>query len=341
MKIRDPRSLVLVLVFIVTTSLLSAIVAVTLGRMRIEETVSYQAMFQDASGLREGVDVRASGVTVGTVGDLRLREDHQVEVTFEVPADLPLTESSTAAIRWANLTGDRYLEVGPGKDTGAAALPPGTAIPSSRTSPALDLDTVFNGFKPLFRALSPKDVNQLTESIIAITQGQAGAIDALLTDIGSLTQTLADRDELIGSVIDNLTRVLSTIDRRRDEVDRLLLGLADLTHGLAADRKSIGASVGTIGTFTGRTRSLLKAIRPDLAASLDETGRVAANVNADADYVDRILKQYPDVVHRLGRGGTYGSFFNFYLCGIRVKTGTSDAPVYSPYLMSKEDRCVF
>ncbi len=37
----------------------------------------------------------------------------------------------------------------------------GDTIPLSRTRPALDLTVLFNGFKPLFAALSPDDVNKL------------------------------------------------------------------------------------------------------------------------------------------------------------------------------------
>jgi hypothetical protein len=40
---------------------------------------------------------------------------------------------------------------------------------------ALDLTVLFNGFKPLFAALSPKDVNELSGEIISVLQGE-GAI---------------------------------------------------------------------------------------------------------------------------------------------------------------------
>jgi len=342
MKIRSMRSLVLVLVFISVTSLMSGLVALTLGRVRLQHSTTYHAVFIDVSGLKKGVDVRAAGVTLGTVEGLHLRADDTVEVTFTVPTGTPVTEATTAAIRWANLTGDRYLELEPGASAArAAALPPGATIPTARTAPALDLDTVFNGFKPLLQALSPKDVNQLTANIIEVTQGESGAVDSLLAQVGSFTSTIADRDALIGNVIDNLSSVLGTVNAHSAQVDHLLGGLAGLLHGLAADKSQIGASVDQIGSFAGKATGLLQTLRPDIKDLVTQTGLLSSNIDDGSAYVDHVLQEYPTVIHKLGRGGTYGSFFNFYLCGIRVKTGTNEDPVYTPWQLSKEARCTF
>ena len=39
---------------------------------------------------------------------------------------------------------------------------------------------LFNGFQPLFEALSPDDVNQLSGEIIQVLQGEGGTVDSLL-----------------------------------------------------------------------------------------------------------------------------------------------------------------
>ena len=58
---------------------------------------------------------------------------------------------------------------------------------------------LFNGFKPLFQALSPDDINQLSYEIVQVFQGEGGTLEGLLANTASVTNTLADRDEVIGS----------------------------------------------------------------------------------------------------------------------------------------------
>ena len=54
----------------------------------------------------------------------------------------------------------------------------------SRTQPALDLTVLFNGFKPLFAALSPADINKLSAEVISVFQGEGGNLNALLPEHG-------------------------------------------------------------------------------------------------------------------------------------------------------------
>jgi phospholipid/cholesterol/gamma-HCH transport system substrate-binding protein len=337
---RRLRALPYVLVFVLVTSLLTGLVAVTLGRIKIQDSTSYAADFTDISGLRPGMDVRASGVSVGTVGDLELNARMAtVRVGFSVPRDLPLTTTTQARIRYANLTGDRYLDLTRGEDTGTP-LRADSVIAVANTLPALDLDALFNGFKPLMQALSPNDVNALTASLIAVTQGQAGSVQSLLANVGSFTNDLADRDELISSVIDNLNVVLTTIDDRRPQLDNLVVNLAGLLDGLAQDRKQIGGSLASIGDFTVEARKLLEVMRPELRGTLVQLERVSQAVNSNTAFVDKNLAKFPELIAKLGRGGSYGSFFNFYLCGIRFKVGAGEGTdVYSPFTLSKEPRC--
>ena len=65
-------------------------------------------------------------------------------------------------------------------------------IPLTQTAPALDLAVLFNGFRPLFQALDPADVNSLAQHIVQVLQGEAGTVGTLLARTASLTNALAD-----------------------------------------------------------------------------------------------------------------------------------------------------
>ncbi|MGH3968771.1 MAG: MCE family protein, partial [Mycobacterium sp.] len=168
--------------------LFTALLVVVFGQMRFDRTTSYSAEFSNASGLRNGQFVRASGVEIGKVKNIKLIDSgHRVHVDFDVDSSVPLYQSTTAQIRYLNLIGDRYLELKRGQGEGEdLILPAGGFIPASRTQPALDLDALIGGFKPLFRALDPQKVNNIATAIIEVFQGQGGTINAILDQTAQL-----------------------------------------------------------------------------------------------------------------------------------------------------------
>ena len=46
---------------------------------------------------------------------------------------------------------------------------------------------LFNGFKPLFQALSPADLNKLSYEIVQVFQGEGGTLEGLLAHTASVT----------------------------------------------------------------------------------------------------------------------------------------------------------
>jgi len=141
-------------IFTLVLLLFTAIIIVVFGQMRFDRTTGYSAVFSSASGLRSGQFVRASGVEVGKVSNVELiNGGSQVKIDFDVDRSLPLFDGTTASIRYLNLIGDRYMELKRGDSD--KRLPGGGTIPVEHTEPALDLDALIGGFRPVFRALDP------------------------------------------------------------------------------------------------------------------------------------------------------------------------------------------
>jgi phospholipid/cholesterol/gamma-HCH transport system substrate-binding protein len=300
--------------FALVTIAATALLAATIVNVSFTPKDTYHAVFSDVTGLETGDDIRVAGVRVGEVEGIRIKDRTLAEVTFTVTADRPLLTSTHAVVRYRNLVGQRYVSLTEGTGDGTTRLRPGGTIPLSRTQPALDLNALLNGFKPLFAALSPGDVNQLATEIIQTLQGEGGTVNSLLAHTASLTTTLADRDRLIGSVIDNLNTVLDTLDKRGSRFSGLLTQLRRVISGLSADRKPIGESLTGIGSLTQVTSGLLKDARPplkdDIAGLRDLTGTLDKNQNT----VEGVLKRLPNKLDKLTGTASYGSWFNFYLC---------------------------
>lgn len=309
-------ALIKLVIFMVVTSMMTFVLAATIGNFGGGSTAGYHVRFTDVTGLLPGNEVRIAGVKVGSVKGISLKGD-QADVRISMEGGHRLTEGNTIQLRYRNLVGERYLAVQEG--TGSSTpLKEGSTIPVERTQPALDLTVLFNGFRPLFQALDPKTVNDVSFEIIKTLQGEGGTIDALLARTASLTNSLADKDAVIGRVVDNLTTVLATVDERDTELSDLIVQLKRLAQGFAADRKDIGASIAGIGELTDATAGLLEGIRPSLRADIKSLGDLAATLDDNKATVDGVLQRLPEKLNRIVATASYGGWFNFYLCGVNV-----------------------
>ena len=302
--------------------LFTAIIVIVFGQFRFDRTTAYTAEFSNASGLRDGEFVRAGGVEVGKVSNLKLVDNgRRVQVTLNVDRTLPLYQSTTAQIRYQDLIGNRFVNLERGTGEGAdRVLPPGGFIPMSRTQPALDLDALIGGFKPLFKALDPEKVNTIASSLVTVLQGQGGTINDILDQTAQLTSTLADRDQAIGEVITNLNTVLATTVKHEKEFDQtvnnlevLITGLRNRADPLANATADISNAAGTLGDLLADDRPLLK----DTIGKLETLQQPLVDGQAK---LDDLLTKLPEAIKIIGRaGGIYGDFFNFYLCDINLK----------------------
>ncbi|PXX00338.1 MCE family protein [Mycolicibacterium moriokaense] len=326
-------------VFLTVCLLGTAMLITIYGQLRFPQETTYSAIFDTVSGLKNGNFVRIAGVEVGKVKDITITDDATAQVTFTTDDSVVLTEGSRAVVRYDDLIGGRYLalEQGPG---GTRKLPRGGTIPVDRTAPALDLDALIGGFRPLFHALNPDQVNALSCQLIAAFQGQGPTIGSILTQTAALTNTLADRDQLIGQVVVNLNTVLGSLGDRSDKLGKAVDSLADLVHGLENRNRDISNSVAYANENAATIADLLSQARPPLQKTIHETDRAAAAVLAEHDYFDNLLKTLPDAYRVLGRQALNGDFFSFYLCDIALKlNGKGGQPVFVKIASQDSGRC--
>lgn len=298
--------------FIVVTVLATAVLAISIANTNLSSTNTYSARFTDATLLLPGDDVRIAGVRVGQVEEVGIADRKQAEVKFSVDAGRRLPAGVTATIKFRNLVGQRYIALGQG--TGSGLLDPGGSIPLERTRPALDLTELFNGFKPLFRALSPDDVNKLSYEIIQVLQGEGGTVESLLSHTASLTTAIADKDAVIGQVITNLNGLLDTVNARGRQLSDLVVTLQQLVSGLAADRKPIGDAIEALSGLAGTTAGLLDEAREPLKNDIAALGTFTKNLNDNEQIVEHFFQFTPEKLTALTRTASYGSWFNFFLC---------------------------
>jgi phospholipid/cholesterol/gamma-HCH transport system substrate-binding protein len=328
------------LIFTVISLLVTGLLAAIMGNFGFGDSLEYKAVFSSASMLEKGDDVRVAGVSVGEVKKVEHYKRTMAVVTFKVQADVPVTTTSRAEIRFLNLVGDRYLALEAGDENGdslpdgiddgvggvndgadvpssGTRLKSGDTIPVGQTSPALDLTTLFNGFQPLFQALDPKQVNDLSMNLVQVLQGEGGTVQELLAKTASLTNSLADRDQLIGQVVDNLGQTLDTVDQRHQELNTLVTELQRWMADLARDRNTIGSSLDNISDLTVVVADLLREGRPIVKSDVVKLKQLAKLLNKpmNQQQITELLDRLPESMTDQTRTGTYGSWYSYYVCG--------------------------
>jgi phospholipid/cholesterol/gamma-HCH transport system substrate-binding protein len=310
-------------IFALVTILASYVLIATITNSGYGKQSTYRALFSDVTGLVKGDEVRIAGVRVGQVKSISLQSADKpiqgkpvADVELEVQANVPLPSGVLATIKYRNLVGQRYIALTEGQGSAGRQLPAGGTIPLAHTKPALDLTVLFGGFQPLFQALNPTDMNRLSYEIIQVFQGEGATVEDLLAHVASLTSSLADKDKVIGSVIDNLTTVLGTVAQRDQEFSNLIVSLQQFVSGLTQDRQAIFDSLQTIDTLESTTSGFLEQARPPLAADIKSLGSLATNIADTGDQLQHFLQFAPQKIDVITRTAINGSWFNFYMCGV-------------------------
>jgi phospholipid/cholesterol/gamma-HCH transport system substrate-binding protein len=318
--------------FTAVTLAATALLAITIENSTYQSTHSYRAVFTDAVNLNQGDEVRLAGVRVGSVSGVQLYHGTEALVTFSVDNSVCITPATTLAIRYRNLIGQRYLAVvdASGGMASCPRQPRDAIIPATRTQPALNLNVLFNGFRPLLAGLDPAQVNQLSYELIQVLQGEGSTVDQLLTQVGSVTNTVADRDALIGSVIGNLNAVLGPIDQRDTQLDTLLIGLQSFISGLSSDRQAIASALTSINSLEQTTTSLLVQAEPALKTDIARLGVLAEKLDTAKSraLLIHFLRYTPFKLQVSTPETSYGGFLNFYVCAVNfiLPDGTETLP---------------
>ncbi|MGO9510184.1 MAG: virulence factor Mce family protein [Mycobacterium sp.] len=339
------RSMVIkVGIFTVVMLLVSAALVVVFGDFRFGSESTYHATFTDASRLKAGQKVRIAGVPVGAVSGVKLNPDNTIDVEFGVDQRYTLYTSTRAQIRYENLVGDRFMEItsGPGE---LRKLPPGGTINAQHTQPALDLDALLGGLKPVLKGLDADKVNTVTSAVIELLQGQGGALNNVLTDTNAFTSALGNRDQLIGDAITNLNAVLGTVDERSAKFSTSVDQLQQLITGLAKNKDTIAGAIGPLSSTTTDLTELLRNSRRPLQGILQNVRPLATELDDRKAEVNNDVEQLGEDYLRLSALGAYGSFFNIYFCSVTIKiNGPAGGDILLPLGGSvdpSKGRCAF
>jgi len=247
--------------------------------------IRYHALFAQAGGIAAGNDVTVSGIKVGTVSDVMLR-DGRALVSFGVDAAIVLGTNSRAHIRTGSLLGQRVLTVdalGPGKLRSTDIIPVNrTSSPYSLTEAVGDLTTDVTG----------TDTDTLNQSLDALST----SIDAAAPELGTtfdgvtrLSRALNARNQTLGDLFKNVSDVSAILSARSQEVNALILNANDLLDVLVRVRQQIVELLANTSAVARQLSALVHDNRTKLAPTLDKLNAVTAILQKNRDNIAKAI----------------------------------------------------
>lgn len=324
--------LIKLVIFALVTVVATTMLALTIMNAGNSGDHEFSAIFTDAAMLNAGDEVTIAGTRVGTVTDVEVYERRKAKVSFTLDRKT-LPDGVNLFIRYRNLVGLRYLALERGAGDANRAIKAGAMI-TENTHPALNMTELFNGFRPLFQQLTAEDVNKLSDEMIKVFQGESNTLAELVRDTASLTNTIANKDAVIGDLITNLTKVLNNINTNDQQFSELLTTTERFVTGLAQQRGSVGAAISSISNLTEVTGNILSRTRPSIQGSLAGLNQISQAMLARTEFVEKSMENLPKKLVKVGRAASFGSWFQFYLCGLDIAAGNGKSVLLNQPLIS-------
>jgi phospholipid/cholesterol/gamma-HCH transport system substrate-binding protein len=286
--------------------------AFTIGNISIRDPLArdyytLNANFDDVTGLLPNDNVKIAGVVVGKVTGIKVVEG-RARVSFTVKKGIALGDDTTAAVRWRNLIGQRYVYLYPGKNT-VTKLQDGKDIGS--TESVVDLGALFNELGPIVSAIDEHQVNDFLDTITQALDGNQDKLGKAIDDLGTLTKGLGDRDQAIGRLVDNLNTVAGVITNRDQQIRVMLDNLVLISSTFSANTQTVDTALKEFGDFSANLHEILTNNSTEIDRIINNLDLVMTQVVAPKlDTLDHALKGIDAASQAIFNSSRLGEWLN-------------------------------
>jgi len=315
-------TIVKVLIFSVVAVLMTIGLGVKLANtMLFADAYKLEAAFSDATGVLRGDAVKLAGVDIGRVKGFHI-EDGAAIVDFTVEDDISLPTDSTAALRWRNVLGQRFLYVYPGTDN--ETFEDGDRIPVEQTRDVADIGELLNKAGPILKAIDPQDANAFLDSVNTALSGNERDVRQLIDDGAKLGEALADEDENIKKLISSADRIMAAYASQDDALGQIFTDLDSVGTVLERRIHDINSLVDNFSVVQAQLDELATENRENIDASLASLHSVARTLKNHRGNLVQTLRTLPFGVSGYWQTTSWGEWFNVRVVKINVRDQQSN-----------------
>ena len=284
--------------------LLAALAALTLVGLPAcsRDRTEVKATFEDVGDLQARHSVQVADVRVGSIRSIKLTDDFGAEVTMAIDPKAKVPKDSVAVLRTTSLLGEKFVELRPkGAPDQGPFLEDGDVVKETFEAP--ELEFVAEEAVNVLGAVVATDVATLVNTGAEAFGGRGAELNALLTDLATISSTLAAKTTEIQTVIDNLDKTTQTLAAGSSEIANLFTNLAETTRILVDNRQRALNALETLSRLARSQTDLLERYRTDIDRQImqvDAILAVAARESAEVanliDWLQRFVAGAPPVV---------------------------------------------
>jgi phospholipid/cholesterol/gamma-HCH transport system substrate-binding protein len=268
--------------------------------------------------LLKHADVRAAGVTVGEVVDVKGR-GAKAEVVMDLEKEVaPVYEDATVLVRQKTLVGENYVELVRGSPQ-AGEVPDGGTLPAKASLEAVPIDRILNSLDQDTRRAVSTNLKALGGAL----DGHGEDVNRLAADLAPLTSEgsqvtdiLDAQKQQVADLVQQGNTVLTALSDRRGDLTTLLKA-ARTTASAVSERdqqlrqafaafpstlKQAQGSVGRLSSFSGRATPVVSNLRvalADLTPVVKDLGPTATAANRLFDELPGFTKQADPLLDQL------------------------------------------
>jgi phospholipid/cholesterol/gamma-HCH transport system substrate-binding protein len=286
-------------VFVVIALVLLVTLAIRVGNISLfTHRTTYRAQLADVTGLQPKDAVKIAGVSVGQVTGISVQRDHAL-VTFSISNDVHLRSSTKSGLQQNNVLGQQFLYLYPGSTgriiqsgdvipLSQSVADPGVGAFLNALGPFLSAvnPAQANTFvQSVLEALqgNQNKVDQLIDDSATVSQ-TIGSLDTqvgqVIDALNQVFTALAQKSSDVGALLDNLQSVSQTFAAHNDLLDTVVTNLSKFTGEIAG---VVQANQGNLATTISDLQSVTSVVQDheqSLSAGLSSLG---AGFNAYTD----------------------------------------------------------
>lgn len=312
--------------FTIFTIIVTFWLASVIGKLSpFSDTYMIKAKFTDATGILNGDAVKIAGVEIGKVVGFEVAQG-EATIEMEIQEDVEIPTNVNVDIKFLNLLGQRVVNILEPEEPSSESLADGDVIPVTQTRPALDLSVVFNNLRPLIQSTNPEEINTVSRAILKVFKGREDEFAGILGNVGELTKTLADRDQRLARLVENLDDVTVILNDQKGNIKASLAEFTEFMETLADLTPQIERTVDNLTTASGKFGSLIERNRVNLEEDLEDLATLLAIVNDNLGPLDRIAKNLKEILLSTARSQGYGEWYNLYVVNFCPEAGAFGVP---------------
>lgn len=254
-----------------------------------DDSVVVRTTFADTGDLQPRGSVQMADVRVGSISGIRLTKDFLSEVTMRMKPSSSVPRDSQPVLRTSSLLGEKFIELRPRAADPAAGpyLADGDHLGMGDEAP--ELEFIAQEAVTVLGGVITNDVAILVQTGAEGFGGRGGELRTLVSDLATISRTLAGRTDEIGRIIDGLDSATQTLAGGKDELSTLLGNLATTTQVLSDNRQRAIDTLAALTRVSQTGDDLIRRYRSDLDRQLRQVDSVLGEVAKSQVEVGRLL----------------------------------------------------